>query len=571
MFARQRRHWARLILGFAAALSGAAVSAETPPTTRKLPPAVTITETGPTTLQWEASQPPVKELPESAKSETPSSQPIESPSPECCGFDWSKVPPARPTQRLGNFPILPKGSGYYSLVDQIHHRYREGPPKYGYPPYALMPTPLFDADFRYVDEAADADWSERLKRIHLGDSWLFATGGQAWGRYMHENGSRLTLTDNDYGLGRVRTFGDLWYKDQFRAYVEFISAQTEGQSLPPLAIDRNYADFQNLFIEAKLFEIDGRGAYLRVGRQELLFGSQRLISTLDWANTRRTFQGARAYRQGEKFDVDLFWVQPVVPNPTQLDSVDNNQNFAGIWTTYRPEPGHAIDAYYLFLDNTNPVTQLGIVRAPFNVHTLGARYSGDRNGFLWDVEAAVQMGRRGSSDIIAGMATVGAGYNFCDVPMNPTFWVYYDYASGDHTPNSGNFSTFNQLSPFGHYYLGWADLIGRQNIHDFNLHLYLYPTKWITFWTQYHRFWLDQRRDALYNIAGNASRRSANGSAGNDVGHEIDFVLNFHLAKRHDIMTGYSRLFGGDFLNLTRGTTGATNSDIFYLMYNYRW
>jgi hypothetical protein len=32
-------------------------------------------------------------------------------------------------------------------------------------------------------------------------------------------------------------------------------------------------------------------AYVRVGRQELLYGSQRLISTLDWANTRRTFQG----------------------------------------------------------------------------------------------------------------------------------------------------------------------------------------------------------------------------------------------------------------------------------------
>jgi hypothetical protein len=59
-------------------------------------------------------------------------------------------------------------------------------------------------------------------------------------------------------------------------------------------------------------------------------------------------------------------------------------------------------------------------------------------------------------DIIAGMATTGLGYT-C-LPLNPTFWVI-TITSGDHTPNSGNYSTFNQLFPPGHYYQGWADLL----------------------------------------------------------------------------------------------------------------
>ncbi len=520
-----------------------------------------------------ATEPATKELPESVKTTTPDSTTAEPCQDECPGFDWSRVPPARPQPRPGNFAIPPKGCGYYSFADWILDRPREAPPKYGYPPFALMSNSFFDADFRYVDSAdpADIDWSERLKRIHLGDSWLFSTGGQASSRYMLETHSRLGLRDNVYDLIRARVYGDLWYQDIFRVYAEFISSQSIWQDLPVLPIDVNKSDFQNLFVDVKLFELDGRAAYARIGRQELLFGSQRLISPPDWANNRRTFQGVRAFRQGENFDVDLFWVQPVIPNPNRLDSVDNNQNFAGLWTTYRPQQGQAIDAYYLFLDNTNAQRQLGIVRSPYNVHTLGTRYSGDSNGFLWDGELALQLGRRGSQDIIAGMATTGLGYNFASAPLNPTFWVYYDYASGDHTPNSGNYSTFNQLFPFGHYYLGWADQIGRQNIHDLNVHLYLYPTKWITFWTQYHHFWLDQSRDALYNAAGNAIRRSANGSAGNNVGDEIDFVLNFHLAKRHDIMTGYSRLIGGDFLDQTKGANGSKNTDLFYLMYNYRW
>lgn len=498
-----------------------------------------------------------------------------SPCADSCGdgVDWSKVPPVRIIPRLGNFPIPPKGCGYYSLFDRIHGERRDGPPKYGYPAFGLIPPPFFDADFRYLDspENKDADYADPLKRVRLGDDWLFSTGGDLRDRHVVEQHSRLGLPDNVYNLMRARVYGDLWYRDAFRVYGEFISAHSLWHDLSPLAIDVNKADIQNLFVDAKLLDLGEHPVYLRVGRQELLLGSQRLISTLDWANTRRTFQGVRAFRQGEKFDVDLFWVQPVIPNPNRLDSVDNNQNFAGLWTTYRPEKGHFLDFYYLFLDNTTRTRQLDIDRSPYNVHTLGARYSGDRNNFLWDVELALQFGERGQQDILAGMASAGAGYNFAGAPLNPTVWLYYDYASGSRNPGQGTYSTFNQLFAFGHYYLGWIDQVGRQNIHDLNVHTFLYPAKWMTVWLQYHCFWLDQRRDALYNAAGAPIRRSATGAAGNDVGNEIDFVLNFHLSKHSDILAGYSKLFGGDFLEQTRGSTGSTNSEFFFVQYSYRW
>ena len=50
-------------------------------------------------------------------------------------------------------------------------------------------------------------------------------------------------------------------------------------------------DILNLFVDVNLLEWDNHPVVARVGRQELLLGSQRLISTLDWANTRRTFEG----------------------------------------------------------------------------------------------------------------------------------------------------------------------------------------------------------------------------------------------------------------------------------------
>src|SRR5262249_45371924 len=129
----------------------------------------------------------------------------------------------------------------------------------------------------------------------------------------------------------------------------------------------------------------------------------------------------------------------------------------------------------------------------------------------------------------------------------------------------------NQLFPFGHYYFGWIDLIGRQNIQDLNFHLYLYPTKWLTMWIQSHTFWLADKRDALYQTGGNVVRFDPTGRAGNYVGQELDLVYNFHLSKHADILTGYSYLWGGEFLRNTVSRTNAANGSLFYLQYSYKW
>jgi len=488
-------------------------------------------------------------------------------------FNFAQVPPARPLARLGLFPFPPTGPGYYSLHGWLSDDYRESAPRNPYPPVALSPLSAFEADWRFVDDPKyHPDFLERLKRIHMRDNWLLSTGGQMWFRTLSEYNSRLTETNNNYTLLRVRPYVDVWYQDRFRFFIEGIFADSLNEDLPPLITDVNLADFQNLFIEAKLGEVAGAPVYARLGRQEVNLGSLRLLSAPDWANLRRTFQGARVYRIGEKWDIDLFWLQLVVPNPSKLDSVDNNLNFAGAWLTHKPKPGTFLDAYYLMLDNTNQITQQGIQRAPFTLHNLGGRYAGDRAGkYLWDAEGSIQLGRRGSADLVAGMFSGGLGYHAKELPWDPTFWAVWNYCSGDPDPNVGTYSTFNQLFPFIQYYNGWVDAVGRQNLNDLNLRLYAYPAKWITVWLQYHHFWLAQQRDALYNIFGAAWRRDPSGLAGRDVGQKAELWTNFHLSQRTDLLVGYTHLWGGRFLEETAGPRAAVNGSIFYISCSMRW
>jgi hypothetical protein len=204
------------------------------------------------------------------------------------------------------------------------------------------------------------------------------------------------------------------------------------------------------------------------------------------------------------------------------------------------------------------------------VSTLGGRYSGDFHHFLWDFEGMYQFGSWSNQIDSAGAVTTGLGYQFANLPMNPQFWVYNDWASGNPDPGVGRVHrTFDQLFPWGHTYFGYLDLVGRQNIDDVSVQFGFYPTKWIQTTVQNHVFHLDSPRDALYNASGTVIRSDPTGQAGTYVGDEIDFTTNFHLSLHHDIFLFYSKLFAGSFIHRSPGPQ--TGPALFYLQYSFKW
>lgn len=491
------------------------------------------------------------------------------------GFDKSKVPFVTAAPRPGLFVLPSGGPGYYSFWDLITGNKRGTPPVAPYPPFALLTTPAFDIDFRYLATPRhEKDIFDPIKRMHLGDDWLLSFGGSFWYRYTDETDSRLNAAgiDNSFHLLRTRFHADLWYRDKVRLFAELLDARILGSDLPPFATDRNHADMLNLFADIKLASVNTGPVYLRVGRQELLYGSQRLISTLDWVNTRRTFQGVKAFWRTPEWDLDAFWVRPMITQKDEFDNWDTQQNFFGLWATNKPKPGHLIDLYFLSLDNNRNLTaanvlQGNILQGNSHVHTLGGRLAGNFDNFLYELEGMYQFGQRSGLDISAFAVASGVGYRL-SMPMNPQGWIRYDFASGDGKSTDGRSNTFNQLFPFGNYYLGYLDRVGRQNIHDFNAQFTLQPMSWITFISQYHRFYLANERDFLYNAAGLATLRDITGQSGSHVGDEIDLRLNLHVNRHQDVLVGYSKMWSGEFL---KKQVPGISTDLFYVQYNIRF
>ena len=491
------------------------------------------------------------------------------------------VPVVTKGPRPGGFiiPPSPKAKEYpgqWSFMDFATGKNRTTKPVSPYAPFALQTTPASDINFRYLDKPNhEKDIFDPLKRIKIGNNTTLSFGGQFWYRHMRATDARLGASgkNNSFHLTRLRAHVDLWYQDKIRFFGEFLDARSWGNELSHLGIDRNHTDVLSMFMDVKLGEAQAFGkrgkAYVRIGRQELTFGSQRLISSLDWVNTRRTFQGVKAFYHSPKFNLDTFWVRPMTTQPNAFDQWNKKKDFVGLWGTYKPKKGDAFDLYYLSLMNgSGTISGQGGVKGNSVIHTIGSRYVGTYKRFLFELEGMYQFGRHSNQDISAGAVAVGAGYRV-PLPFNPTVWARYDYASGDNNGGTGGTrNTFNHLFPFGNYYMGWLDRVSRQNIHDINAQFSMHPQRWLTFISQYHRYYLAEKKDYLYNAGGAATLRDATGQSGSHVGDEIDVRFNIHVDRHQDILVGYSKMWAGKF---TKAQRPGINPDLFYVQYNFRF
>ncbi|MCG8450071.1 MAG: alginate export family protein, partial [Pirellulales bacterium] len=293
---------------------------------------------------------------------------------------------------------------------------------------------------------------------------------------------------------------------------------------------------------------------VRVGRQELLYGAQRVVSPLDWANVRRAFEGVKVITQCGNWSVDGFYthVVPVVSNV--LDEADYDQPFYGCYVTYEGFENFSFETYYLGYDNENPAGAAA-GSGDFSLHTLGMRIHGGIDGWLFELEGGPQFGRQSGLglDHEAGFCTFGLGRKLGSTfPWSPTLWCYYDYASGNNV--GGDFNRFNQLFPLAHKYLGFIDAVQRANIESPNILLTMKPAKRLNLLFWYWHFMANQDTDIVPAIGGTPPQSTTS----KDLGDELDIIAKFQFDPRSNVLLGWSHFWRGNKI------LAPTDADFFY-------
>ena len=321
---------------------------------------------------------------------------------------------------------------------------------------------------------------------------------------------------------------------------------------------------------------------LKVGRQELAYGDERLIGAFDWDNMGRVYDTAKVRYEQDSFWVDAFTGRVVMPNDNEFDQVNWDDWFSGVYGSTRSlVPKTELQLYFL-ADNASSgsptyVTTNGKGNSPRDIYTIGSRFQtlpGQLKGWDFNGEFAGQFGdfeyAPGTPGVVNGerlnhlaYAThIEGGYTFAKVDAKPRLAMGFDYGSGDDNPGDNKHNTFVNLYPTNHKFYGAMDFLSWQNLLDPYLKATVVPVKNLTFAVTYNAFWLATTSDFFYQV--NQAPRTGGGYGihpqnGSFAGQEVDIIATYQPTKFLAVQGGFGHYFTGDYVNQTFQSLGGSH------------
>lgn len=330
---------------------------------------------------------------------------------------------------------------------------------------------------------------------------------------------------------------------------------------------------------------------LRIGRQELSFGSEWLVGPKDFGPffSGRSFDAVRVTYGGDSYTVDAWWSKLAETSPLEEDG---DVDFYGVYASCTAIENMTFDAYWLWLRDGRELndTNLGWlgeeVESWFGIdnydvtslHTIGLRAAGLWNGFDFDIEAAYQFGdaaRPGfffkpfvygddNADYSAWAVTAQVGYTL-DMAWQPRPFLRYAFYDGE---DNRDISFWDWLNPFdapeasvsfnrlfsNHMYNGFFDLQNDlSNVHVFMGGVVAHPTEALDLIVDLGYYMVDETFDApVYFKVGKNRIAFApffpwwTEEADDDLGWVSDILGVYHYSEDLSFSLHWSHLFTGD-------------------------
>jgi hypothetical protein len=354
--------------------------------------------------------------------------------------------------------------------------------------------------------------------------------------------------DDAYTLSRVRLNFTLspqpWLRTVFQAQDAQVMGRNPKPDGPPY---EDTFDLRQAYVE--LGRKEGNTFELRVGRQEFVFGEQRLVGHVSWLNTARSFDAVRAAYRHKDFRIDAFASSVVNVREAEFNRHTDGNNFHGVHGSFTSLVPRATVEPYVFWRLSRGLKSEAGISSKLDFKTVGFRWVGKLPAnFDYGVEMATQTGSLGPDDVQAWGGHWLAGYTVAKPASKPRVFAEYNFATGDANPTDQKREGFDQLYPTPHDKTGLADQVGWKNIHHVRGGLELKPTAKLSASTSYHSWWLANAHDGLYGVSGALVAKVADGSAGRHVGQEVDVQASYPLSPQIQIAPGYSHIFPGTFL-----------------------
>jgi hypothetical protein len=413
----------------------------------------------------------------------------------------------------------------------------------------------WDENWSYLrNRSYRTDYTDPLKYINLGRSgWYVSVGGESRTRYeLFRNATfgSVPNTPNGFLIQRFLAHADFHLGSKVRVFVQLQSGLETGRLGGPRATDKDQFEIHQGFVDLSSSDDSKKAVTLRLGRQELEFGSGHYLSASEVFNIRRSFDGARVLWQTGRYTWNALAARPVELNPGVFDdSPDHTQTLwaAGI---FGPNPLIAksnVSLYYLGYSRRLGAFDKGTGRE--TRHTIGTRWWATRGTLDYNYEGLLQLGTFRNGDVRAFALAGETGVSRLNWRFSPRFALRADLASGDRNRTGQTLGTFNPLFPTTAY-SGRIGLIGASNVVDVTPNARFRLHKRVYFLPETSFFWRQSKQDGIYSVLGTPLRTGRLSNA-RFVGTQASAPLQLTI-DRHLTWTGVvTRFYSGAYLKQT--------------------
>jgi hypothetical protein len=304
-----------------------------------------------------------------------------------------------------------------------------------------------------------------------------------------------------------------------------------------------------------LNNIGGSKFSLKIGRQEVVKGSEMLLGDLDFYSG-ISHDGMVGSFNNDSFGLDLWWTRPLQhtdttildPGPPEVSfdvPTHESQNFYGGWVDFKKIPNKiGVSVYLMYFEQGQTTTNLD----GFAFYTIGARANKEaeagKNGFAWNAELAFQSGDftigpdiNDTGDVSASAFEGMFGYNLNAGGNDHLFQIKYVMATGNKDTADPDFDpakdeAFHPLFQDFHMRYGLSDAFTLSDLTALSLGWNMTKKNHIV-GVDYWMYELTEDVDIA-------------GSSKSDLGSELDAWYKFQYNPNTQIMGGLVYFMPGD-------------------------